>query len=984
MVDHCEQDAASATTRRRKIPLYAYIGSLFLCLMLLATGIVIAVEYRQTRHIALSDASTLFEHIGEKTRSIVELGYDRAMLAADLIASDRLAEADSLEERLKSLPFLLATLRGDGDLSAVYVGYANGEIFMLRRIGPRLTFAADVERPEGSAFVVQSRARTASGAFHGELRFYGPDGGFLGRAPAPEYDRYDPRIRPWYLAAQEGPGVRSVPPYVFYSTREIGASFVRRSADGSMVSAVDVTLGALSSALARMRPSPAANLTIMNGNGEIVADAAGIPPVIVDAAGAAHLPTIGDEKRPVLAALARQALGGQTGTGTLAVDGEDWQSYVSEFDLSGEPLFFAMAVPQAELLAPSRQARNFGLEIALLTVVPLVPLVMSVSQIASRPLRALTREAELIRRLKFEPTPRKRSPIAEIDTLAETVAGMKATIRQFIEIGFALSQERHVDRLLQRILAETAHVAGARGGAVYLAEPDGSLSGAVAAFESVVLDPTDLDPVAEADHPAMRAAAGQTVKMLVGPDRLARWYPGVEHTTPLLALSVPLRDRLGELAGVLVLLQEAGSLEGAEEADVVALVEAVSGIAAVTIEAQRLIEEQKQLIAAVIELIAGAIDAKSPYTGKHCQRVPEIARMLAAKAIEAQDGPFAGFSLTESQWEELHLAAWMHDCGKLLTPEWVVDKATKLETIYDRLHEVRMRFEVIKREAEAVCWKAIADGADRERCLAELDQTWKLLDEEFAFVASCNVGGERLGAGSIARLRQIGERHWTRTLDDRIGLSYEERRRKEEQVSPPLPAAEKLLADRPDHVIERSARDRIAPDNPYGFDMEVPEHLYDRGELYNLSIERGTLTPEERFQINVHVVDTIRMLGRLPLPRHLRNAVEIAGGHHEKIDGTGYPRRLVGSEMSVPARIMAIADIFEALTAADRPYKRPLRLSEAVAIMARMRDEGHIDRDVFALFLSAGVYRDYAERFLGPDQIDPVDVERHLRGDSEA
>ena len=160
--------------------------------------------------------------------------------------------------------------------------------------------------------------------------------------------------------------------------------------------------------------------------------------------------------------------------------------------------------------------------------------------------------------------------------------------------------------------------------------------------------------------------------------------------------------------------------------------------------------------------------------------------------------------------------------------------------------------------------------------------------------------------------------------------------------------------------------------------MDVPELLYDRGELHNLTISRGTLTAEERYKINEHMVQTIIMLSRLPFPKHLHAVPEIAGGHHEKMDGTGYPKRLTRQQMSPLARMMAIADIFEALTAADRPYKDGKTLSQALAIMAKMRNEQHIDAELFDLFLRAGVYRDYAERYLRPEQIDAVDIADYL------
>jgi HD-GYP domain-containing protein (c-di-GMP phosphodiesterase class II) len=444
-------------------------------------------------------------------------------------------------------------------------------------------------------------------------------------------------------------------------------------------------------------------------------------------------------------------------------------------------------------------------------------------------------------------------------------------------------------------------------------------------------------------------------------------------------IAVSLKNRQGEVVGALALLQDAGALQDAEEREVLALVEALSGTAAAAIDSQRLILEQKRLLESFIELVAGAIDSKSPYTGGHCQRVPELTKMIARAAEAQADGPFKDFALSEAQWEELHIAAWLHDCGKVTMPEHIVDKATKLETIYDRLHEVRMRFEVLKREAEIACWKAIAGGAAREKLIDELQAHWAVLDEEFAFVATCNEGGEFMAPEKIERLRHIAQRTWTRTLDDRIGLSQEERRRKELIPATPLPAVEPLLADRPEHIVERREQDRIAPDNPWGFKVEVPENLYNRGEIYNLVIGRGTLTTEDRYKINEHMVQTIRMLSRLPLPRHLSKVVEIAGGHHEKMDGTGYPRRLARDDMSVPARMMAIADIFEALTAADRPYKPAKTLSESLNIMAHMRDDAHIDPDIFDLVLSARVYMTYAERFLDPTQIDAVDPERYRR-----
>ena len=334
--------------------------------------------------------------------------------------------------------------------------------------------------------------------------------------------------------------------------------------------------------------------------------------------------------------------------------------------------------------------------------------------------------------------------------------------------------------------------------------------------------------------------------------------------------------------------------------------------------------------------------------------------------------------MNEDEWETLHIAAWLHDCGKVTTPEYVVDKATKLQTIYDRLHEVRMRFEVLKRDAEIEYWQEVADGGDRTSLRVELEAKWRELDAEFRFIAACNEGGEIMAPEKIARIEQIAQRTWLRTLDDRIGLSQEERNRSAKLSAPSLPAVEQLLADKPEHVTERSVTDSLPTENAWRFRLRVPRYKRNNGEVYNLSIGRGTLTEEERYAINDHVVQTIRMLSQLPFPKHLKNVPEIAGGHHEKLDGTGYPKQLSGEELSPAARILAIADIFEALTARDRPYKTGRTLSQAITIMASMSRERHIDAALFELFLTSGVYQRYAARFLEPSQIDEVDVAAHV------
>ncbi len=391
-----------------------------------------------------------------------------------------------------------------------------------------------------------------------------------------------------------------------------------------------------------------------------------------------------------------------------------------------------------------------------------------------------------------------------------------------------------------------------------------------------------------------------------------------------------------------------------------------------------LIDAQRQLLDSLVRILCDAIDAKSPYTGRHCVRVPELALMLAQEAHATDTGPLATFRFeTEAQWREFRIGAWLHDCGKITSPEHVIDKATRLEMVYNRLHEVRMRFEVLLRDARIHALESVRQGrATQQQADTEYARRAAVLTQDFSFLAACNQGPESMSAEDAARVRSIGSQRWQRHFDDRIGLSWQELALRGDGPAPALPATETLLADQPWHRVPREPGEAQALTE--GFKMRVPEHAYDHGELHNLCLPRGTLTEEERFKVNEHIIHTIRMLENANFPAPFTRVPEYAGTHHETLDGGGYPRGLTAAELSVPARIMTIADIFEALTAKDRPYKQGKPLSEVVGILHRLVRRGKIDGDLFALFLRTGVHLRYAQRFLSPEQIDSVDVEAVL------
>lgn len=376
-----------------------------------------------------------------------------------------------------------------------------------------------------------------------------------------------------------------------------------------------------------------------------------------------------------------------------------------------------------------------------------------------------------------------------------------------------------------------------------------------------------------------------------------------------------MRDEKRAEFGALLLLRTGTDPFSEQE---IALAESLAS-ATVAIRKNRLVESFRGLFEGLIQLTVGAIDEKSAYTGDHCRNVPIITELIADAACADREGPFKDFTLTEEQRYELRIAALLHDCGKVVTPVHVMDKATKLEKIFDRIALVETRFEQLRRDAQL---RSMARGLAAARLEGEpprdpvLASELAALDAALAFLRECNRGGEHMADDACDRVREIAARHrWTlHTGED---------------------------------------RDALEPD-----------------EIENLTIRRGTLNHAEREVIRHHVVATMRMLEQLPFPPDLRNVPAIAGAHHERMDGTGYPLRLRADQLSVQARILGLADVFEALTARDRPYKPGMTLRQTLAILASMSEEGHIDRDLLALFLRDRLHLQYAIAHMSPGQID--------------
>jgi HD-GYP domain-containing protein (c-di-GMP phosphodiesterase class II) len=576
-----------------------------------------------------------------------------------------------------------------------------------------------------------------------------------------------------------------------------------------------------------------------------------------------------------------------------------------------------------------------------------------------KPLDQLSEKVLALTQFDFSGSVQVRSRIKEVRDLSGIIQRLVTVVQHFQSISKTLARERRLERMLPDVAGDLKASMEADSCAIYLYDYDRH-----ALVLSTVHQPRSIThcfpEIIAVDEPRTSYQVAAVRDALAEAD-------GVMVT--------PLKGRYKYPAGVMVLRMNGDARVDGDS--VSGFLEELAGSAATAIETRQLLEAQEKLLDAIIRLLADAIDAKSPYTSAHCERVPILAEMLVDAACKSESGRFNAFRMDEQERYEFRLAAWLHDCGKITTPEYVMDKSTKLETLYNRIHEIRTRFEVLWRDVEIAYLKGVIESGAEPQLRERRDRQRRQLQQEFEIVARSNVGSEKLPDDDIARLHKIASRSWARHFDRRLGLSQAELDRLPSDDER-LPAREMLLADRVEHIIpwgdRRPPVEASNPDNIWGFDMPLPEYEANQGELYNLTQVYGTLTAEERFSINNHIVQTIRMLSMLPLPPSLRRIPDIAGNHHERMDGDGYPRRLDAESLTVPERIMALADVFEALTAADRPYKTAKTLSESLRILAFMSRDGHLDPEVFCLFLESGVYLEYARRFLKPEQIDKVDL----------
>ncbi|MFQ5583419.1 MAG: HD domain-containing phosphohydrolase [Calditrichia bacterium] len=551
--------------------------------------------------------------------------------------------------------------------------------------------------------------------------------------------------------------------------------------------------------------------------------------------------------------------------------------------------------------------------------------------------------------------PEMSSPDSQLQKLLNTVYeeaklfadSQSASLKKLTQVGLALSSEKNIKKLLEMIVSCARDFTNADAGTLYIVDEEeqvlrfeiiqndtlGTKLGGIEGGE-INLPAVPLRVDGKPNHANVSsycALTGETINIpdvykakdfdFTGP----RKYDEQTGYRSRSMLVIPLKDHDNEIIGVLQLLNAIDRESNEVIAFAPAYTELVSSLAsqaAIALENAQLIEELKKLFDSFIQGIATAIDEKSPYTGGHIRRVTELTMMMAHKINKVSEGPLGNKRFSGEELEELRIAAWLHDVGKITTPEFIIDKRNKLETIFDRYELIETRFELIKKSLENSylrekirILKEDKDAAARlNRMEKKFQEEMKTIEDDKAFIARCNLPGEFMSDDDLKQLRQIGSKTFALNGEKQPYLS--------------------------------------------------------ENELQNLSIRKGSLTEEERSKIENHVLMSIKILEQLPFPKKLRRVPEIAGSHHEMMDGSGYPYGLKGDELPLQARIMAIADIFESLTAKDRPYKKPMKLSQTIKILEELKERNKIDPDLYDLFVNSGLLKEYAKKTLNPAQID--------------
>ncbi|MBW8184139.1 HD domain-containing phosphohydrolase [Shewanella nanhaiensis] len=933
---------------KKSVSFRTFITGISTSIILLLSLVLIKVSIEHSREVTTSLSRDIIDSHAEVLKAKIELLETPLTTILDTLAFTDFVNAKLEINNPEWLGTLAKILANSPHLSTLYFGHKNGNSFVVRPIYDR-SDSIKLNAPENTAIMVDFNQ------FNGLQKriFFNKEMQVISAFP---YDNqnYDPRVRPWFIETQNGGEINVTEPYYFYFFKHFGITFSRRTLDNSSVIAADFTLDSLNEALRELTYSTNSQTFLFTEKEGLLASNQTIK--VDDPTKKVTLKDL--EIGQFVPALKSINIKGESHS--IEWKDQSWQLIITPMMVGkNETLYLVNLISLNDLLANSNEFRIELIVLSIVIVTLSLLIVFAATSRVVKPLTFLVESLDNIQRFVFTHRPYRSSGIAEIDKVNENMLIMEKVLRDFIRNLKSVARSTEPKEVSRSLVSQVQEILNSDTCLLFInsrqSRAEFSLSAGIGNKQNIELQALfDINPT----------AFKQPIYELTKEE--AELVAEKHHTCFLMSLM----NRNNQNTGALLIC-----FEYKITADVRSRLEFIQefiGFNELVLEHLEAMEEQTNLFHAFVMMTASAVDVKSAYTGEHCKRVPELTKMLVEKVVLDSEH-FVNFHMDNKQWEELWLAAWLHDCGKVSTPDFIMDKSTKLETVYDRIHEIRMRYEVLKRDADIAYLQALLAGQDKQQAKSHCEQQKQTLEEEFAFIAECNLGTEFMEEDKLKRLEKIAKRHWLRTLPDNIGISHQEQARK---IAQTLPISEPVLADKAEHLYGWDDKKILPTNGLRDFKMKQPEYQYNRGELYNLGVKAGTLTVEDRYNINEHIVQTYLMLDQLPYPEHLKNVPLIAGSHHERIDGKGYPLQLTGEEIPLQGRILAIADVFEALTASDRPYKIAKPISQALTIMANMVKDQHLDRELFDLFIQTDVYSKYASRYLTEQQADTIDIDK--------
>lgn len=1005
-------------SERFRIPIsLAMFIAFFLTASIIEVSIIFMTKY-ESNSAAKNSAEILFRQMSQKTsaeiNTILEsLSTTTSIASFSIENSQMLANFSNFH---KNIPFMKSILDSREELMSIYTGFDNGNFHQLIHTHKSVLILENYNAPKETVYINRMIAKTDKGILKQKWQFLTDNLELISEREDSIFN-YNPTKRPWYIKAKESNEAIFTNPYIFSSSKLPGLTCAKAFNGKQGVLGIDITLTKLSEILATHETSKDSLVWIMNSKSQLIA----YKNLSWDKVSTENLqlPDAKEFSNPVIKNVSQQLdeLKNQSlyKASFVTVDNKPYIANILPMAITpGLSLNIAVATSVNEV---TRNIKSMAFKIVALTIIVfciLLPIAIVLSRKIAQSFNKLSKEARKIQEFDFSSSPPIKTMLNEVHDVSENYEAMKSTIQNktknlistqeklemLVQEGLAISNEKELDKLITLSFETAQKLSNADGGVMYLKE-DQKLAVELLSLksESIVLGGLSKNPAPRVKvMPSITAflaadsvlqpvcEAFNTRKIVTSSDKNFSLFPtGLENEPTDFEIhsqiSVPIITQRDELLGIIQLFNPCGGRKNENMEKICSEVKDYVGFlasqVAVTLDNRNLIGSLKELFDSLVQVVASSIDAKSPYTAGHCARVPVIAEMLADAAHRTKAGPLKDFKIdSEDDKRQLWLASWLHDCGKVSTPEFVIDKSTKLETVYNRIHEIRTRFEVIYRDTIIEFYKKQSPDGLSAELSEELNSELNKLYEEFNFVAKSNEGAEFMTDEAKEKLKKIADKKWLRHFSDKIGISSAELKRKGDSDEK-LPIEESLLSDKTEHLYQQK-NDYSNMIDAEGNSIEVPEYEYNKGEVYNLCINRGTLTAEERFKINEHTLNSLKMLEKIPFPDNLSRVVNIATEHHETLNGTGYPFKKKKENLSIETRILSIADVFEALTASDRPYKKRKTLSEALKIMTFMRKDEHIDPDLFDIFLREGVYKKYAELHLHPNQIDVDDISVYL------